>query len=488
MKEQVLHRLFLSLTTILSCACQILLSPTNAFAQSNEKPNIVFILMDNYGWGEPGVYGGGVLRGAPSPNIDGLAAEGMQLLNFNVESQCTPSRAAFLTGRYAIRTGNGAVPVSNPEYGLTQWEYTLAESLSDAGYATGIFGKWHLGQTDGRFPTDQGFDEWWGIPNSSDESTWGDDTRFVPDTHPAAHLAEILESKRGEAPTKVKLYDTEARTLIDGEITEKSIDYMERKVAEKKPFFLYIPYTQPHVPALPDPEFRGSTGAGDFADVLHQTDVYVGRLKDAVERLGIADNTIFVFTSDNGPDPTFPHSSFAGPWEGSYYTGKEGSLRVPFIVRWPGHIPAGSKSNEIVHQMDLYPTIAKIVGAKVPKDRVIDGVDQTAFFSGEQKKSNREHVMIYVGNDLYGIKWRDFKIVGKSITDGFKDPVSTFSVPQIYDLRTDPKEENSYASNWFSMSWIRWPAGVYLEEHIKSLKVEPPISPGAPDPYVPGAK
>ena len=134
------------------------------------QPNIVYIMMDNYGWGEPGVYGGGILRGAPTPNIDQLAEEGMQLLNFNVEAQCTPSRAAFLTGRYAIRTGNGSVPLSNPEYGLTQWEYTLAELLSDAGYATGMFGKWHLGQTAGRFPTDQGFVEWFGIPNSSDES------------------------------------------------------------------------------------------------------------------------------------------------------------------------------------------------------------------------------------------------------------------------------------------------------------------------------
>jgi arylsulfatase len=127
------------------------------FAQSN-RPNIVLVFMDNYGWGEPGVYGGGILRGAPSPRIDRLAAEGMRLLNFNVEAQCTPSRAAILTGRYAIRTGNASIPIETPVYGLTQWEYTLAEMFSDVGYATGMFGKWHLGHTEGRYPTDQGFD------------------------------------------------------------------------------------------------------------------------------------------------------------------------------------------------------------------------------------------------------------------------------------------------------------------------------------------
>ena len=129
-------------------------------ASAAEKPNIVLVFMDNFGYGELGCYGGGITRGAPTPRIDSLAAEGMKLTNFNVEAQCTPSRAAIMTGRYAVRTGNASVPLSTPLYGLTQWEYTMAEMLSDAGYATGMFGKWHLGHTKGRFPTDQGFDEW----------------------------------------------------------------------------------------------------------------------------------------------------------------------------------------------------------------------------------------------------------------------------------------------------------------------------------------
>ncbi|MGB3021728.1 MAG: arylsulfatase [Methyloceanibacter sp.] len=468
-------------------AITVLIGATQfASAQSSSKPNIVLIMMDNYGWGEPGVYGGGILRGAPSPNIDRLAAEGMRLLNYNVEAQCTPSRAAILTGRYAIRTGNGSIPIETPVYGLTQWEITLAELLSAEGYETAMFGKWHLGHTEGRFPIDQGFDEWYGIPNSSDESAWADDTRFRVGTHPFAVLEHVMEAKKGETPRQVKVYDTEARILIDGEITEKAIGYMERQAAADKPFFLYLPYTQTHMPVLPHPEFRGKTGNGDFADVLHQTDVYVGRLMDAVARLGIGDDTLFIFTSDNGPDPTTPHSSFAGPWSGSYFTGREGSLRVPFIVRWPGTVPAGAVSNEIVHQIDLFPTVARIVGASLPDDRIIDGVDQLDFFRGGQVASNREAVIVYVGNEIFGVKWRNYKMMSKEIDKAFADPTRTYGVPLIYDLHVDPKEAEPLTSQWYHSGWIRWPAGQYLVDHIASLKSEPPIRPGTPDPYIPG--
>ena len=188
---------------------------------AQDKPNIVLIFMDNFGWGELGCYGGGILRGAETPRIDSLARDGMRLLNFNVEAQCTPSRAAIMTGRYAVRTGNGQVPIGSGVYGLTQWEYTIAEMLSDAGYATGIFGKWHLGDSDGRYPTDQGFDEWYGIPNSSDESYWPDTDLFRDDVHPQAKYEHVMESRRGETPRNVKVYDIAARRLIDRECTDQ---------------------------------------------------------------------------------------------------------------------------------------------------------------------------------------------------------------------------------------------------------------------------
>ena len=186
--------------TALLASAALLASPAIAKAPpaTPAKPNILIILMDNLGYGELGVYGGGVLRGAPTPRIDRLAGEGLRLTNFNVEAQCSPSRAALMTGRYAIRSGNPTVPISTPRYGLVQWEVTLAEMLSDAGYATGAFGKWHLGQTAGRFPTDQGFDEWYGIPNSSDESNWPDNPMFRPNSSPEATPEYVMAGRKGK--------------------------------------------------------------------------------------------------------------------------------------------------------------------------------------------------------------------------------------------------------------------------------------------------
>ena len=452
---------------------------------SSQKPNIVLVFMDNYGWGEPGVYGGGILRGAPTPHLDRLAEEGMQLLNFNVEAQCTPSRAAIMTGRYGIRSGNASIPISTPVYGLTQWEYTMAEILSDTGYATGIFGKWHLGHTTGRYPTNQGFDEWYGIPNSSDESFWTNDSRYRPDSHPFAHPEYIMEARKGEEPTKVKLYNLEERALIDKTLTYKAMDFMERQVNANQPFFLFLPYTQPHMPVTPHPDFAGKTGNGDYADVLAQIDAYVGQLLDKVDDLGIADNTLFIFTSDNGPDPQEPWHGFSGPWRGSYFTGYEGSLRVPFLMRWPGKVPAGEVSNEIVHEMDLFPTFARIVEGKVPGDRIIDGLDQLDFFLGNQENSNRDSVIIYLGDELFGVKWRNYKMVTKTLDRAWGQPTQTYNVPLFFDLQTDPKEEHPVDPNWIKLGWVRWPAGQALAEHEASLQKEPPIKPGTPDPYRP---
>lgn len=481
-------RVFSCVTLFLTAIISYFSAVPIASAQA-DKPNIVLILMDNFGYGELGTYGGGVLRGAPTPRIDSLAEEGMKLLNFNVEAQCTPSRAALMTGRYAVRTGNASVPLDIERYGLTQWEYTMPEMLSDAGYVTGMFGKWHLGDTEGRFPTDQGFDEWYGIPNSTDEGYWNeeDNTRFRRD---ASWLTKrpysLMEGKKGSIPTNVRPYNMKERKVVDRELTDRSIDFMERYSKGEKPFFLYIPYTQTHYPVDPSPEFRGKTGNGPFADVLAQVDAYVGELLDAVDDLGIKDNTIFIFTSDNGPEMTVPFQGASGPWSGTYFTGREGSLRVPFIIRWPNKIPAGSVSNEIVHQMDLYTTLANMTGATVPDDRIIDGVDQTEFFFGNQVKSARESLVIYVGNTIYGVKWRNWKMMFKDIEHGVGDPIKDYGIPLFIDLLTDMKEE--YPTVDYRMGqnlWVRWPAGEVLKEHLKSLKEEPPVPAGPPDPYLP---
>src|SRR6476659_3229886 len=183
----------------------------NAQAADAQKPNIVFILMDNLGYGEVGCYGGGIVRGAPTPRIDRLATEGTRLTNFNVEAQCTPSRSAILTGRFPIRSGTHSVPIGGGREGLTQWEITIAELLSEAGYATGHFGKWHLGSEQGRLPNDQGFDEWYGIPRTTDEAFWpssaGARAAHVPFMH-------VMEGRKGEKSRELAVYDLEQRRLI----------------------------------------------------------------------------------------------------------------------------------------------------------------------------------------------------------------------------------------------------------------------------------
>ncbi len=444
---------------------------------SDDKPNIVLVLMDNFGYGEVGVYGGGVLRGAATPNIDGIAAGGFQLTNFNVEAECTPSRSALMTGRYGIRTRQRQDgPPRGVWYGITRWEITLAEMLSDAGYATGIFGKWHLGDTEGRYPTDQGFDEWIGIPRSSDRAFWPDSNSFTPDSHPSAVFTHVMSATRGQKPEELDVYDRAKRTTIDREITDQAIDFIKRKAGAEQPFFAYLPYTQTHEPVDPHPDYNGTTGNGSFADVLAQTDAYVGELLDTIDKLGLRENTIFIFTSDNGREGVPRSFGFTGPWRGSMFSPYEGSLRVPFLIRWPGKIPTKQVSNEIVHQIDLFPTLASFAGADVPEDRIMDGVDQSAFLMGKTKESARESVIIYIGNELFGVKWRNWKLLLKEI-DPDSYAIRNMAYPTIYNLLVDPKEEVPEL-NYLNDTWVDFPLYKVLEDHEASIEQDP----GAPDP------
>jgi len=451
--------------------------PFSMVTWAEKQANVVLVLMDNFGYGEIGVYGGGVMRGAPTPRIDSIAREGLQLTNFNVEAECTPSRSALMTGRYGIRTRQRAnQPPRGVWYGITKWEVTLAELLSDAGYATGIFGKWHLGDTEGRFPTDQGFDEWIGLPRSSDRAFWPDSNSFQPNSHPSAKFTHVMSASKGEEPVEGAVYDRAKRATIDREITDQAIDFMTRMSNAGKPFFAYLPYTQTHEPVDPHPDFYGSTGNGSFADVLAQTDVYIGELLDTVERLGLREDTIFIFTSDNGREGVPRSFGFTGPWRSGMFSPYEGSLRVPFLVRWPGKIPPGRVSNEIVHQMDVFSTVASFAGVEVPKDRVIDGVDQSDFFTGKTDQSARDSLVIYIGNTLFGAKWKNWKILLREMDeDGYG--IKEMAYPSVYNLIVDPKEEVPEL-NYLNDTWVDFPLYQVIEDHELSLEQDP----GTPDP------
>ncbi len=454
------------------------------FAQKEKKPNVVLMVMDNLGWGEIGAYGGGILRGAETPRLDKLANEGMQLLNFNVEPQCTPSRSALMTGRHPIRSGTTKVVWGLP-YGLVSWEKTIAELFSEAGYTTGMYGKWHLGDINGRFPTDQGFDEWYGIANTTDEaeytSQFGFDSSVVIPP-------QIQRSTKGQKPTPVKAYNIESRRTIDGELVEQAIDFMQKSVKAKKPFFAYIPFTQVHLPTLPHPDFEGKTGNGSWADVLAELDYRAGQILDAIDDMDIRENTIVIWMSENGPEEAPGWFGTAGYWRGFYFTALEGSLRTPFLIRWPGKIKEGVKTDEIVHITDLLPTLASVAKYKVPDDRMVDGVDQLPLFTSQSNKSSREGFPIYNGDNMFAYKWRNFKVHFYEQNSMMGLPVK-HNFPRIHNLLRDPKElYGIYGSDHSGSQNLTWVLPAVTKEILKfkgSLAQETPIKLGTPDPYIP---
>src|SRR4029453_12831667 len=228
---------------------------------------------------------------------------------------------------------------------------------------------------------------------------------------------------------------------IDREAAERSIAFMERNARERKPFFFYYPMTQIHFPTLAHPDFAGKTGAGDIADAMAEVDANVGRMLDAIDRLGISRTTIVFWCADNGAEGRRPWRGSSGPWSGFYNSVMEGGIRTPCLVRWPGRIPAGRVSNELVHEIDVLPTIAAAVGADiVPHDRAIDGVNQLPFLEGKQPKSNRDSVLFYVNTGLRAVKYRDWKFHYLFQSEQGAAPAGT--AMRLFNLLSDPKEES----------------------------------------------
>ena len=257
-----------------------------------------------------------------------------------------------------------------------------------------------------RNPSQQGFDESYGIPRTSNEAQ-----TTIAQGQTAANTSFIWEGRAGSPPRNVKPFDLETRRTIDRESAEKGVAFMERSVRDRKPFFLYYPMTQIHFPTLTHPDFVGKTGAGDIADAMAEVDDNVGRMLDAVDRLGISRTTIVFWCTDNGAEGRRPWRGSSGPWSGFYNSVMEGGIRTPCLVRWPGRIPAGRVTNELVHEIDFFPTIAAAVGADiVPHDRAIDGVNQLPFFEGKEAMSRRESVLLYANAQLRAVKWHDWKL------------------------------------------------------------------------------
>ncbi len=472
-------RKFLKITHIFAFAAT--LGMANSAAAQADRPNIVFLLVDNWGWGDIGLQGSTV----PTPEIDALAAEGMRLINFNIENQCTPTRSAIHTGRFPIRSGTQKVAAPGEPDGLAPWEYTIAELLSDAGYRTALFGKWHIGSQVGRHPSDQGYDEWWGINEGSNAAAYTATPEFDPEV---AAIPHFWEGKKGAPSYETELYDTVGKTTFDRKITDRAVGYIEQHADGDEPFFLYVGFTHFHPPWVIHPEFEGVSGAGIYSDIKYEVDHNIGRIIDTLDMSGIADNTIVVLTGDNGPG-TLPQGlgyatgevgGSTGPWRGGLSTGFEGGLRTPAMVRWPGRVPAGVVSNEIVSVLDIYPTLATLAGEaeRIPSDRPIDGVDQSAFFLGELEASNREHVVTFVGDDIFAVKWRDIKVHFFTAESTFSE-IKQNTFPQVYNIKEDPAEQfELWGNEGFSHAWVMTPVTGILSDLTESMMEFPNIRPG----------
>jgi arylsulfatase len=371
------------------------------------KPNIVVIMTDNQGYGDLGCYGG--VR-AETPRIDQLAANGVQFLDFQVEPGRTPTRAAFQTGRMPIRSGTDGYVEPGQPGGLDPIEVTIAELLKSVGYTTAMYGKWHLGEGTERQPQMQGYDEWFGITNT----TVPVDPTLPGGSSVSLIQQKILYAKGGQEAEIVGENSVDQRSLIDRQITERSVAFIKENFNNDNPFFLFVPFTNPHHPVIPHPDFAGKSKGGAYTDALMEIDYNTGLILDAIDEAGIRDNTIFIYFSDNGPtrySPEADHNGDPGIWSGELGSGWEGGLRTVGMMRWPGKIKANWKSKEMFHVMDFFTTFANITGAELPTDRAIDGVDQTEFLLGKQENSNRNsRIVLYDGNQgPVAVRYKQFK-------------------------------------------------------------------------------
>jgi arylsulfatase A-like enzyme len=325
------------------------------------RPNVVFILADDLGYGDLSSYGSTAIS---TPNIDRLAKEGMHFASFySAGNTCSPSRAALMTGRYPPRSGVNAVLFHDTPEGLPQSELTIAELLRDAGYRTAMIGKWHLGNTPEFMPLNHGFSEFFGVAHSNDEANF-----FVYDG--ARRIPEDVD-----------------QTQLVRRYTDRALEFLGRAAKEGGPFFLYVAYNAPHVPLYPSAAFAGRSRGGTYGDVVEEMDASIGELLAKLTELGIERETLVIFSSDNGPWLAMRDwGGSAGPLRSGKTSTFEGGHRVPAVARWPARIPAGAQVRGVANMMDWLPTLVELGGAKLPSDRVIDGRSLTAVLQGSGER------------------------------------------------------------------------------------------------------
>lgn len=416
--------------------------PSVLSAEAKERPNFIVIFADDLGYGDLGCYGA---QGYETPALDGMAREGMRFTDFSTSSSvCTPSRAGMLTGRFAQRWGHdGKVYWPYSKNGMPGAEVTIAEVLKDAGYQTALVGKWHLGHRGEHHPTAQGFDLYYGIPYSND--MWQDPG--TPLAENAVFNAGMTRSNYLDAAgAKKKKYRDHVPLMLGTEVIEWPVDQstLTKRYTEKarefilanreKPFLLYLAHAMPHTPLFASEAFAGKTERGLFGDVLEELDWSVGQILETLKETGLAENTLVVFTSDNGPWLSKKEKAGnAGPLRDGKFSAYEGGCRVPCIVWQPGTVPAGTECHAQTSTLDLFPTFAALAGAAVPTDRPIDGLDIRSVLRGDFKTVPEREWFLYRGQ---AIRTGDWKYVNAKKSE------------QLYNLAEDVGEQHNVAKQY----------------------------------------
>lgn len=463
--------------------------------RTGKKPNILWIIVDDMGYGDPGCFGGGAAIGAATPNIDTLARDGLKLTSCYSQHTCTPTRSAILTGRLPVRTGLTRPILAGDTITKNPWadEISLPKLLGDAGYATLLTGKWHIGEAEGMRPHDIGFDEYYGYYPAQKEISQGVDARRYPDLvdnpkrmasyseiAPANHL--IHGFKGGETKELTQVKSTEDMGRADKVLADFTIKRIRELAAGDKPFFIEHCFMKVHADNFPNPDL-GSLSAAKYAykEGVAEVDLHTGEFIQALKEAGILENTLVFFTSDNGPQmDAWPDGGYT-PFRGAKGTTFEGGARIPGIAYWPGTIAPGRESDELFDLMDLFGValnLADIPRGKLPGDRYYDFIDQTSFLLHDEGQSSRESVYFWWGTTLTAVRMKEYKLHVKVILPQAPHMYIDYSTiqdvglaPWLFNLYIDPKEIMPVGHR--RSAWLAT-LGAQLKKHGATFKKYPP--------------